>query len=457
MSEWPRFEEPRAVAQVLVRFARWIMLLFFRKVEVTGAWRLPAEGPIVYVANHVNSLVDPALLMGFLHPPPRLLGKSTLWKTPILRPFIRLAAAIPVYRRQDPGVDTSRNSETFARCHEVLATGGTIAIFPEGTSHNQPGLVKLKTGVSRIVLEAEAKYPGLGVAIVPVGLVFDDKDRFRSRALINVGEPLAASEEIEIYADDGPAAVHRLTDRVRRALMAQTLNFPSWREARLIERAADIYRRPSAALPRQASLSEDFELQQRFLDGYATLIERFPEEVAELAEAVEHYDEQLQAHRLEDEQVASEYPSEGVLRFALRSLYLLLVRFPLAAIGTVLNFLPYELAGRFAHLKVESEDLLATYKLLASFVFYPLSWLAGMAAAWWWKGPIAGLALLVLAPLSGYVALRFHERKAHFLRQARAFFLLEFGQRSVAELRTLRRQVLEKLRRLVAVYTAEEG
>ena len=73
------------------------------------------------------------------------------------------------------------------------------------------------------------------------------------------------------------------------------------------------------------------------------------------------------------------------------------------------------------------------------------------------KSFLAGLFVLILAPLSGYVALRFHERKAHFLRQARAFFLLEFGQRSVVELRTLRRQVLEKLRRLVAVYTAEEG
>lgn len=448
-------DEARTAAPILIAFARWLLLVFFRRVEVAGAWRLPEKGPVVFVANHVNSLVDPALLLGFLHPPPRFLGKSTLWDVAILKPFIRLAAAIPVYRRQDPGVDPARNAETFARCHEVLAEGGSIAIFPEGTSHNQPGLVELKTGVSRIVLQAAERFPGLGVVIVPVGLIFDDKDRFRSRVLINVGDPLDPSAEISVYGEDPQAAVRQLTDKVRQALLDQTLNFPSWKEARLIERAAEIYSHPAAKQPRKISLSEAFHLRRRFIDGYSTLEARYPDEVAELAAAVETYDGLLQARRLDDDQVASQYPPSGVLRFTARSAWLLLVRFPLAAVGTVLNVVPFHLAGWFARRRVDSEDVVATYKLLASIVFYPASWIALAAVAGWLQGAPGALAVLVVAPISGSVALRFFERKAHFLRQARAFFLLEIGKKPVAELRALRQEVVDKLQDLAQVYLAE--
>src|SRR6185436_12374607 len=132
--------------------ARLVLRIWFREVEVCGAERIPPVQP-------------------------RFLAKSTLWKIPILRPFLRLAGSIPVYRPQDKE-DTSRNAETFTRAGEVLAQRGAIALFPEGKSHSQPGLQPLRTGAARIVLEAERKHPGLGVRIVPVGLLFDAKETF---------------------------------------------------------------------------------------------------------------------------------------------------------------------------------------------------------------------------------------------------------------------------------------
>src|SRR4051794_24149217 len=87
---------------------RLVLRVFFREVEVAGAERLPAGVPLVLVANHVNGLIDPLLLIGPLptvERPPRFLGKSTLWQNPLVRPFLDLAGAIPVYRRQDEGVD----------------------------------------------------------------------------------------------------------------------------------------------------------------------------------------------------------------------------------------------------------------------------------------------------------------------------------------------------------------
>lgn len=70
---------------------RTVQRAFFREVEVVGAERLPMDRPLVLVTNHVNSLVDPLLVLGSLPVTPRFLATSMLWKNPILRFFLGIA------------------------------------------------------------------------------------------------------------------------------------------------------------------------------------------------------------------------------------------------------------------------------------------------------------------------------------------------------------------------------
>ncbi len=441
----------------MVPLARWVLGIFFRRVEVEGAERVPPGKPLMVVANHVNALIDPAVLLGFLPVRPRFLAKSTLWSHWLIRHFLGMAAAIPVYRRQDPGVDPSKNADTFAACHEVLRAGGTIALFPEGRSHNEPELVPLKTGVSRIVLEAEAKYGGIGSRIVPVGLTFDAKGHFRSRVLVSIGEPLDPAADLELYAREPRAAVRALTDRVRDALESVTLNFPSWEEARLIERAVEIFARPTAELPTEASLSGRFTLRQAFIDGYEALREHSPAEVEKVAAAVREYDERLENYRLRDAQVASVYPTGGVLLFVLKSLGLMLLRAPLAVLGLAINYPPYWVVGRLARRLGTSPDLPATYKIFGALVFYPLIWLAWSLAAGLAWGLWVGLAVLALGPASGLFALRFYERHQYFQGHARAYLILRSGRPGIEELRRLRGEVLRAVERLAEVYRETSG
>jgi glycerol-3-phosphate O-acyltransferase/dihydroxyacetone phosphate acyltransferase len=436
----------------LAVFARLLLGVFFRRVEVAGAEKIPHGRPMVFVGNHVNSLFDPALLLAYLPIAPRFLAKSTLWKHPIVRPFIELASAIPVFRRQDEGVDASKNADTFTRCHEVLRDGGTIAIFPEGRSHDEPALVPLKTGVSRIVLEAEAKYGGIGSCIVPVGLTFDDKTRFRSRALVHVGVPIEPAPEIALYAEDKENAVRSLTARVHEGLEAVTLNYPSWKEARLIRQAAEIYTRPVDHGPAELALGATFPLHQDFIEGYQELLAKAPHEVEAAAAAMRDYADDLKELKLEDAQVASLYPAWLVWGFVGKSLLLLLFFLPLGLLGTLINFLPYQLAGIAARKVAPSPDTLATYKLFASFFLYPLAWLGLAFAAYRAAGPWAALAALAAGPISGLFAVRYHQRQDYFFRQVRAFLLLRSGTLSVAELKQKREKVLAAIRGLVEIY-----
>ena len=51
---------PRAVVVALLRFT---LRLFFRRVESEGLERVPGDGPVMFVLNHPNSLVDPVFIL----------------------------------------------------------------------------------------------------------------------------------------------------------------------------------------------------------------------------------------------------------------------------------------------------------------------------------------------------------------------------------------------------------
>lgn len=437
----------RRIDRWVAALARLVLRVFFRRVEVVGAERLPRDRPLVLVANHVNGLVDPLLLWGPLAVHPRLLAKSTLWKNPFIRPWVELAGAIPVYRRQDLA-DTSKNVETFARSTEVLAAGGALALFPEGGSHHEPGLQPLKTGAARIVLDAEARHPGLGVRIVPVGLLFERKQKFRSRALVQVGVPIDPAAEAERHREDPAEAVRALTARVDKALKAVTLNYETWDEARLVAQAAEIYQHPAPELPGGGRLAESFPVQKAFREGYDELRRRFPERTAAVADAMRTYDRLLRTFNLRDDHVAASYPPALVMRFVLRTLLRLLVYLPVALVGTALNLVPYILVDLIAGIPKRA-DQTATYKVFSALILYPATWIAAGVLVADWAGEAGwGVAAALAGPFTGWVALRFHDRRVRFWREARAWFVLRTKKRLVKELKAQRSELLREVEEL---------
>jgi len=437
---------------------RLVLAIFFRRIEVVGGERVPRgeakvrRPPLVVVANHVNGLIDPLFILGPLGLPARLLGKSTLWKIPILAQLLDLAGGVPVYRRQDSGVDTARNRETFARCHEELASGGIVAIFPEGISHDQPQLQPLKTGAARILLEAETRYGPLGSRILPVGLVFEERGRFRSRALVVVGPPIDPAEEIELAARDEPTAVRLLTERVTEALQRVTLNYRSWEESRLVERGARILELDALELPQERRLAAEFDARRSLLDGLDGLRRSHPREVAAAVEAARSYDHLLTVAGLRDEQVIASYPLDRLLGFLARTALHIALTLPAALLGALLNLVPFSAVELVSRRFDDEPDQVATYKVFPGIVAYPLAWGIAGLIAWGLWGAAPGIALLAVAPLSGYVAVRFLERQEMLWREGRAFLLLRRRGRIAEELRERRRETGRRIESLVELW-----
>ena len=438
------------------RLARGLTYLFYRSVEVRGVEHVPAQGPVVFVANHGNSLVDPLLLVALLPRRTRFLAKSTLWKNPAVWPFVRGFEAIPVYRQQDGG-DMSRNQDTFSRCYEELARGAAVGLFPEGISHDQPELQPLKTGAARIALGAEAAHGPLGVRIVPVGLTFEEKGRFRSRALMVVGEAIDPTPERATAAEDEREAARALTTRIEAGLRDVTLNYPSWEMSSLVERAADVFAGDERSLPGQPELAERFSLRKTFGEGYAAARAKDAERVEQIERLAHRYDGMLRALALRDDQVTAQYPWRHATAYVGDRMAWLLLGLPIAALGTLLNYLPYRLPGWVGTLAQRTGDLPATYKLLTGLLAAPVTWgLEAWAAAGLW-GFWAGVATAVVAPVTGWFALLYHERNGSMWREILAYLTLRWRPERAAELRGLRAEIRREISALLENIAADPG
>jgi len=391
---------------VMGAFASLLVRIFFRRIEVEGSDHIAAGTPTVLVANHQNGLVDGLLLMATLRRYPRFLGKSTLFKILPLWPFLKLAGVVPVYRAKD-GSSTSRNAATFRTCQRMLARGGLVALFPEGVSHDEPELQPLKTGAARIALAACVDDGTEGVVFLPVGLAYDAKARFRSRALVRIGRPVPVSGWAEAYRADDHRAAEELTAAMADALRAVSPVYASWVEASTLGEIAEVLaRRAESASPTEVPLAERERVAKALAVAEAS---GDPDHVRALHAAFARYARDLGVVGLTDAQLAAHYRGGRLRLLLVWSATKVIVGAPLGAIGVVVHAIPYQVIKRVAK-KPTNEGMKATVKLLGCFVTFTLLYAGLGVVAGELFGPPAGLAVGLGSPLCGYVAVRFSER-----------------------------------------------
>ncbi len=431
---------------LLLPLLRLMLRIFFRRIEVTGAERVPAKGPVIFVLNHPNGLIDPVFLLALAPRRVAFLAKAPLFRMPIIGAIARAFEAIPVHRRQDTGgaADPAQNARTFDAARAVLVRGGTIAIFPEGASHSDPKLRPLKTGAARIALGAAAVLPpDLSLEIVPAGLYYRAKHIFRSVALLHFGDPFPVARiSLAPGAEPPPEPVRTLTEQLATRLRAVTLETEETEVHELVARAQRIFSAPAEPL------AEEFGLRRRMLAGYDVARRHWPQRVAALRGRLDRHAAALEAAGVDPRQLEPQsYGWKRAIAYAAQSLLFLIVGLPVALMGLVVHYPAYRAVGWVATgISKGSEDALATVKVLAAALLFPLTWAAILTGSWLWRGPWLAALIAPALPLSGYIALQFAERLDRVAGATRALAILLLRRRAflrlTAERRAIRNEIL---------------
>lgn len=435
------------IRRVIVAVLRFAIRVYFRRVEVSGLENVPLNSPVIFVQNHPNALVDPIFLLCLAPRSVSFLAKAPLFRAPVLGFFIRALDALPVYRRQDEGEDVSKNLLTFAAARKLLANGGTIGICPEGVSHDEPRLRPIKTGAARIALGAVSTGEVKDLQIVPAGLYYTSKTTFRSSVLLYCGKPIPViPATLEPDGNPPRAAVRELSDRIEAALREVMLDAEHEEALHTASRAERIF---SAAREDDSddSLTEELQLQQRFVKAYKILRERAPARLERLEVRMTRFEEELKQAGMDTRDLTAPVSRRQVLLHLLTRCFLFLISLGPALLGTVIHYPAYRIGGFLARrIYRDSEDVVSTIKIISAMLLFPLTWIIVAIVTYKFLGLPVALLTLAVMPALGYIAIRFTEELDSFFGGLRAllFFLRRrrFFVRLIAERNAIRNEIL---------------
>ena len=441
----------RVVLTPLFLVVRWfgarLVSLFYREVKHSGRDQLPQQVPIILAANHPNSVMDPIVLMTSFERPVHFLARAGLFRWRAIAWLLKTFHAIPVQRQQDGG-DMRSNDDMFAATHDVLGGQGVVGIFPHGQNVEERRVEDIRSGAARIALGAESAYDwSLGLVIVPVGMNYEDRDRFNSRLLVRWGEPILVSEYAERYRQDPKDAVHELTQDLLVGMRSSAVHLDE-----TVERdALDLVRRIYAhhlhkdLIGDEKTLEDRFFIERRIGDAMAWARSAIPDRVDDLLNRMERHHSLMQRIHLRERVFKG---GEGNLKYrrrALKSTVRMILGLPLATWGVVHNLIPYQLTVWLTRFAAE-EAIVAVTAFLSGIFWFGLWYLGVASALYSMNSSVLGTLLYAVSiPGSGLFAVAYLRWLRAAKNEVLAGLILRRHPALLVKLRQQRDQIIADL------------
>ncbi|KAG0047558.1 hypothetical protein BGZ83_007412 [Gryganskiella cystojenkinii] len=360
-------------------------------------------------------------------------------------------------------------SNVYKTVFDRLNAGHCVGIFPEGGSHDRAEMLPLKAGVTIMALGALAANPSLDLKIVTCGLNYFHPHRFRSRAVVEFGEPITVPPElVEMYKKGGAEkrqACGKLLDTIYDALKNVTLNAPDYETLMVIQAARRLYK----PTHRKLQISQVVELNRRFVAGYLHFKDN--PKVIETKDKVMHYNTQLRYHGLRDHQVNIRTTRRHAIGVLLARLAKIVFWGVLALPGTLMN-LPVAIVARVisnkkakealaaSTVKIAGRDVLATWKLLVALGLMPILYFSYSVLVFLFGGfydiSLTSRFLIAWAawaciPFVTYASIRFGEVGIDVFKSIRPLFLsiIPGEENTINELRKSRAELQKTITNLI--------
>lgn len=183
------------LVKLLVRIAFHISF----RLRFQGRNNIPKKEQVIYASNHRTN-ADPPLVGCGARGKFAFMAKEELFqKSRFFAWLIRSLGAFPVSRGKG---DTA----VLDTAVERLENGRSLMIFPEGTRSKDGKVHRGHSGAAVISVRS-------GKAIVPVGVVFGEKLKFRTKVTVKYGEPIFPGDYVEDLENPNPRQLVKLKNK----------------------------------------------------------------------------------------------------------------------------------------------------------------------------------------------------------------------------------------------------
>lgn len=183
-------------------FCKFLVMVGFRiafRMRYLGRENIPKDSPVIYASNHRTN-ADPPVVGSGARGRCVFMAKEELFQGNILfKWLIQALGAFPVSRGKG-------DSGTLDTAVEKLNKGRSLTIFPEGTRSKDGKVHRGHSGAAVIAVRANKP-------IIPVGIVFGEKLKFRTPVTVKYGKPIRPAEYVEDLENPNPRQLVKLKNR----------------------------------------------------------------------------------------------------------------------------------------------------------------------------------------------------------------------------------------------------
>jgi len=433
------------ILKVIVKIS---LSVFFRRIVIAGSELISDQGPIIIVANHPNTFMDPLIIASITGQRIGFVANAGIFTNKILISIFRYFHVIPIFRKKDiaPG-EKPDNREAFVKCHEYLNQEGTLLIFPEGSSYYELKLREIKTGTARIALSYEKQKNFEGdLRILPVALDYSDSIQFRSMVSVTVNPPLSVHSYKDLYLRDEVEGVKKLTDDIRKEL-EKNIPHTSGKEQEdflikahkfytaYYEPGADLYENPRRSLELRKQLAN--VLHYMYVNNRSLYLD--------IQVKVNSFFDELKSDELTTGFFTLPFLKRNRWLVCLGYLLEFVLLLPVYIGGLLMNYLPYILPSKiFELLKIDIEYK-TSVEMISGMVTFPLfyaleTWLfRNYVSNEWWSTAI----FLFMLPVSGYLVMYYWTEMQRFARVIHFYLFMKPERKK--KLLVLRDQILSEM------------
>jgi len=396
----------------LCRWGKIAVSNFYDEIEIVGLENLPDDKPIIFIANHQCTFMDPVAI-AVLTPnrfQPAFLTRADVFKNPIVHFLLNKMKMMPIYRQRDGADFIQKNEEIFQNCKDLLANQQSFIIFVEGSHSDKRKLRHVKKGFARMGFDAEQDNDfSLDVHVVPIGLNYSHFEKFKSDYFINIGKPIKLSPYYDLYKEHKNKALNKIKNDAFKELEQYILHIPNLERYDAFENIRTIAS-PSIATALSLNpqkLSDKFKAEKYLLKALNEIDSNTPDDLNGLESRVLAYMQDLEKLDFRPLLFDKEPKSSSTLILQFIGMFLLI---PFHLYGVLFNYAMYKfievLANKFFADRMYRSSvkmamgmfLFPPYYLILSLIFWLVFrnfwWtllflgsiiLAGKFSAWYWR------------------------------------------------------------------------